>query len=104
MEYRVDPNWRSNATCKGMDPNIFFPEDIKDERLACQICENCPVTVDCFVSAVEEERLRRNVPGLGGSIVGVRGGKPARTRWLVLQGKLTISQALDNNRVYNVRV
>lgn len=101
-------NWRSQAACKGVDPEVFFPDESKETKLqeaAYAYCRSCPVTRECFISALKEESLRRGLPGLGGDITGIRGGKSAKTRWLVHQGKLSIEQALDSPvSVYNVGV
>lgn len=100
-----DFNWRLEAACKGMAPDIFYSEDPVEEEEAYSICRTCPVTVECFISAVEEETVRRNVPGLGGSITGIRGGKSPRVRWQVLQGNLTVDQALNLPiPVYNIEI
>ena len=42
------PNWMLRAACRGMDPDLFFPErgEITD---ACKtICRGCPVRLDCL--------------------------------------------------------
>lgn len=49
--------WRSNAPCKGMDTNEFFPERInkfnKEKILLIkEMCSECPVRVECFYEAV----------------------------------------------------
>lgn len=101
-----DSNWRSKAACKGVDPRIFFPEGYTDgakQEVAYSYCRACSVTRECFTSALEEESLRRGVAGMGSSVQGIRGGRPANTRWLVHQKKLTINQALNSPiPVYNV--
>ena len=41
--------WMDRAACKGMDPNLFFPErgDIKGVNKAIDICNSCPVKAEC---------------------------------------------------------
>lgn len=48
--FRVD--WRGDAACIGVDPMIFFPERGKTTRKAKQICDGCPVKVECGEFAV----------------------------------------------------
>lgn len=106
MESGKVSNWRSQAACRGVNPEVFYPEEFTNgdlQEAAFVYCRKCNVTTECFVSALEEEDLRRGIPGLGGSIVGIRGGKSAKTRWLVHQGRLTVEQALNLPiPVYNI--
>jgi len=39
--------WQDEAACRGIDTNLFFPEnaDVDDQVLA--LCENCPVKDEC---------------------------------------------------------
>ena len=41
--------WVDRAACKGMDPNIFFPErgDTATYRKAIEVCSGCPVRAEC---------------------------------------------------------
>ena len=45
-------SWRSQARCRGLDPEIFYPqvEDEADE--AKSICAQCPVRVPCLEYAL----------------------------------------------------
>lgn len=47
-DYR-EREWIKDAACKGMDPNIFFPErgDNKTVELAKSICSGCTVKQQC---------------------------------------------------------
>jgi len=47
-DYR-EREWIKDAACKGMDPNIFFPErgDVASVKLAKRICEGCKVKDPC---------------------------------------------------------
>ena len=48
--------WAKDATCKGMDPDIFFPErgDHAGVRAAKAVCLNCPVKTDCRDAHITE--------------------------------------------------
>lgn len=47
-DYR-ERSWIKDAACRGMDPNIFFPERgaTKDVALAKKTCSKCPVKEQC---------------------------------------------------------
>ena len=47
-DYR-EREWIKDAACRGMDPNIFFPErgDNGTVKLAKSICNGCSVTKQC---------------------------------------------------------
>lgn len=47
-DYR-ERSWIKDAACRGMDPNIFFPERgaVQDIRLAKKTCEGCAVRSQC---------------------------------------------------------
>lgn len=46
--YLIKPEpWMQQAACKGEDPEIFFPNQGKNSRLAKQICASCPVRPEC---------------------------------------------------------
>lgn len=47
-----DPRWRE-ASCKGMDTNLWFPTDLADAQQAVKICNSCPVKDLCFDYALE---------------------------------------------------
>lgn len=48
--------WSKDAACKGMDPDIFFPErgDHEGVRAAKAVCLNCPVKIDCRDAHITE--------------------------------------------------
>lgn len=43
-------DWRELAKCKGMDPNLFFPErgDAKQVSWCKTFCSTCPVRQECL--------------------------------------------------------
>lgn len=50
-------NWRDQAACVGLDPDIFFPRtgDISGIEQARQICSGCPVAAECLNEAMTVE-------------------------------------------------
>lgn len=52
------PDWQKRAACRGMDPNIFFPEKgrntLKGELGIKAICGPCPVREDCLEFGVRQ--------------------------------------------------
>jgi len=47
------PDWREEAACRGIDPELFFPDDgIRSARaqvkMAKLICRGCPVSATCL--------------------------------------------------------
>lgn len=64
--------WQMDAPCAQTDPEIFFPEDKQDVRLAKTICRTCPVTAQCLAFAMENSET-----------FGVWGGTTARERQIL---------------------
>lgn len=63
----ADTNWQVRAACRGVDPELFFPE-ATDEPLvreqvaaAKAVCRRCPVRDQCLAEALE--RLPHGVAG-----------------------------------------
>ena len=53
-----DHEWRSQANCLGVDPNLFFPERGASTREAKAVCRGCVVKDDCLEYAmVNAERF-----------------------------------------------
>lgn len=46
-------DWRDKASCRGMDPDLFFPATRVEERLALKACPTCPVKLECARYAAE---------------------------------------------------
>ncbi|GAS92660.1 WhiB family transcriptional regulator [Mycolicibacterium brisbanense] len=42
-------HWRDQAACRDMDPELFFPlpSDLAGREAAFQVCDRCPVRVEC---------------------------------------------------------
>lgn len=53
-EYAVDTwTWQSEASCRGVDPDVFFPSTEDEAGAAMSICATCPVRVHCLASALQ---------------------------------------------------
>ena len=56
-------NWDDEASCQGIDPEVFFPDRPSDRALAAKaICRGCPVRTACLEFALET-RLDHGVWG-----------------------------------------
>ncbi|HXH56127.1 WhiB family transcriptional regulator [Iamia sp.] len=62
------PAWHEHAACRGMGPELFFPDRGEDVRPAKAVCARCPV------------RVRRELAGRAGAERGIWGGTSERTR------------------------
>lgn len=40
--------WRTQAACRGLDPDLFFPDDDHGAELAKELCRHCDVQIDCL--------------------------------------------------------
>jgi WhiB family transcriptional regulator, redox-sensing transcriptional regulator len=40
--------WQEYASCRGLDPDLFFPERGGDTRSAKAVCDGCPVRAECL--------------------------------------------------------
>ena len=54
----ADYTWRSNAICRDTDPDLFFPIGTTGFALmqidrAKEVCDQCPVKIDCLDYALE---------------------------------------------------
>jgi len=49
----VSDDWKREAICVGLDPDIFFPEPGASLQLAQAICARCPVQADCLEYAMK---------------------------------------------------
>lgn len=58
--------WWEEAACRGMDPDMFFPEkgNMAGLRAALEVCAGCPVRDPCLDDAIRS-----------GEKQGVRGGQ-----------------------------
>jgi WhiB family redox-sensing transcriptional regulator len=49
------PDWFRDAACRGLDTNLFFPEKGEPAQ-AKQVCETCPVTIECLALGIDERQ------------------------------------------------
>ena len=54
----ADYTWRDRAICRDTDPDLFFPVGTTGQALvqiarAKEVCNECPVKVDCLEYALE---------------------------------------------------
>lgn len=47
--------WQRDALCAQVDPELWFPDIEKRGAYAKTVCKNCPVRVDCYNYAVDNE-------------------------------------------------
>jgi WhiB family redox-sensing transcriptional regulator len=40
--------WWDFASCRGLDPELFYPEPYTDPKEAKEVCRACPVQVVCL--------------------------------------------------------
>lgn len=62
-------DWRLLAACRGMDPDVFYPERGGDTRQIKAVCAECPVALECLNYALEMRETH-----------GMWGGKSERER------------------------
>jgi WhiB family redox-sensing transcriptional regulator len=58
----MDIEWRSLGACRGLDPEVFFPETAEQVEQALGICDGCGVRVACLEHAL----ARREKVGVWG--------------------------------------
>lgn len=59
------PRWQEQAACRGVGPDIFFPERGGSTSEARAYCEVCPVTAECgsYAESLEDQMGRFGVWG-----------------------------------------
>lgn len=73
-------NWISQAACRGLDTELFYPEAGEPTAMAREVCDSCPVSVQCLEHAITNREQ-----------YGIWGGTSVRKR-------RNGSQALENLR------
>ena len=73
-------DWMTDAACKGMGPDIFYPEHGQWTKAAAarEVCQRCPVKTECGQHALDTDE-RHGIWG-GGSIDRRRRGHTDRPR------------------------
>ncbi|HKZ21025.1 MAG TPA: WhiB family transcriptional regulator, partial [Acidimicrobiia bacterium] len=49
------PSWHTQAACRGLDPELFFPERGTQAGEAKAVCRGCPVVAECYEAGKDEE-------------------------------------------------
>lgn len=85
LEATNSPEWKAQANCLGVDPDLFFPERGASTREAKEVCRGCVVREDCLEYALSN-----------GEKFGIWGGLSERERRRVrraraLMGRRTVS-------------
>lgn len=63
------PGWHTQAACRTLNPNIFYPERGTPTGEAKQVCADCPVQPACLMFALDHHEM-----------FGIWGGKSERQR------------------------
>ena len=45
-------SWRQRASCRGVDPDVFYPVSDEDAEEAKEICDQCTVRTPCLEYAL----------------------------------------------------
>ena len=53
--------WRHQAACRGLDPEIFYPQSDEESEIAKTVCFGCAVREACLEHAVGIPGTRRRV-------------------------------------------
>jgi len=48
-----DYSWQTEASCRGVDAELFFPPTEDESGTAKAICETCPVRLACLAFSIE---------------------------------------------------
>ena len=68
--YELPPAWMLDATCRTVDPELWFPDDDPwQAQAARRVCQSCPVVAECA-----EYAIHRYIP------FGIWGGMTADDR------------------------
>ncbi|WKZ83064.1 MAG: WhiB family transcriptional regulator [Acidimicrobiia bacterium] len=54
--------WAAYASCRSVDPDVFFPTDDAGAGEAIRVCRGCPVQGECLDWAIEA-RIRYGIWG-----------------------------------------
>ena len=52
VKVREDKAWLERGACRGLDPQVFYPDDEDDASAAKRICAECQVRVTCLEYAL----------------------------------------------------
>jgi WhiB family redox-sensing transcriptional regulator len=48
----MNPSWRNQAACRGLDPSIFYPPSDEEAEMAKAVCDTCTVREACLEHAL----------------------------------------------------
>lgn len=69
-------DWEREANCRGIDPDVFFPERGADPSAAKAVCAGCVVQAECLDAALARREQH-----------GVWGGLTAPERRRIVEGR-----------------
>lgn len=75
-EVFLAPEIAIKAACRGVDPDIFYPEQGESTKLARAICQLCKIKEECLEFALQNQEL-----------FGIWGGKSVRERKVILKAR-----------------
>lgn len=52
-----DEDWKTEANCLGVDPDLFYPERGASTREAKEVCAGCVVKQECLAYAIRHREL-----------------------------------------------
>ncbi len=73
--------WRKEANCRGLDPDLFYPERGVSTREAKEVCRGCVVREECLEFALAN-----------GEKFGIWGGKSERERRRIRKARRDAAQ------------
>lgn len=78
--------WQQKAACRGINPDLFFPDRGENTTNAKHVCAGCPVTDDCLMYAI----VNLEISGIWGG----KDGKERRVirRQLIANGTIAASE------------
>lgn len=82
-DFNADSNWRMLGACRGLDPEVFYPDEDADAEAAKEVCRQCIVRVKCLEFALETREKH-----------GVWGGATERERRAMLSRKARAARRL----------
>jgi len=81
----MNMDWVSTAACRGMDPNVFFPERGRPLSDIRAICAGCPASDECLEYALANNEHH-----------GVWGGMSERQRRTIRRVRTTTPRRSDD--------
>ncbi len=75
VELAGTSEWQEAAACHGRT-SLFYAEDQWSQRIACAICQTCPVRSECLDEARATEDPARRRYGVRGGLTPAERGRP----------------------------